>query len=60
MSGIQWYVIRAVSGQERKIKSYLENEINRQQLEEVIPQVLIPAEKVYEMRNGKKRVAELL
>ncbi|WP_020606358.1 transcription termination/antitermination protein NusG [Spirosoma spitsbergense] len=58
MSGIQWYVIRAVSGQEKKIKSYLDNEIIRQKLDEVIPQVLIPAEKVYEMRNGKKRVRE--
>lgn len=58
MAGIQWYVIRAVSGQEKKIKSYLDNEIHRQKLEEVIPQVLIPSEKVYEMRNGKKRVRE--
>ena len=58
MSGIQWYVIRAVSGQEKKIKSYLDNEIIRQKLDEIIPQVLIPAEKVYEMRNGKKRVRE--
>ena len=40
MSGIQWYVIRAVSGQEKKIKSYLDNEIIRQKLDEVIPQVL--------------------
>jgi transcriptional antiterminator NusG len=58
MSGIQWYVIRAVSGQEKKIKSYLDNEIIRQKLDEIIPQVLIPSEKVYEMRNGKKRVRE--
>ena len=58
MSGIQWYVIRAVSGQEKKIKSYLDNEISRQNLEETVPQVLIPSEKVYEMRNGKKRVRE--
>lgn len=58
MNGIQWYVIRAVSGQEKKIKSYLDNEIVRQKLDEVIPQVLIPSEKVYEMRNGKKRVRE--
>jgi transcriptional antiterminator NusG len=58
MSGLQWYVIRAVSGQEKKVKSYLENEITRQHLEEYIPQVLIPSEKVYEMRNGKKRVRE--
>lgn len=58
MDGLQWYVIRTVSGQEKKVKSYLENEITRQNLEEFIPQVLIPAEKVYEMRNGKKRVRE--
>jgi transcription termination/antitermination protein NusG len=53
-----WYVIRAVSGQEKKIKSYLETEIMRQKLEAFIPQILIPSEKVYEMRNGKKRVRE--
>lgn len=58
MTGTQWYVIRAVSGQEKKIKSYLDNEIIRQKLDEIIPQVLIPAEKVYEMRNGKKRIRE--
>jgi transcriptional antiterminator NusG len=58
MSELQWYVIRAVSGQEKKVKSYLENEITRQTLTNFIPQVLIPAEKVYEMRNGKKRVRE--
>lgn len=55
---LNWYVIRAVSGQEKKVKTYLENEIARQNLQEYIPQVLIPAEKVYEMRNGKKRVRE--
>ncbi|MFA0962569.1 transcription termination/antitermination protein NusG [Roseivirga sp. BDSF3-8] len=54
----KWYVVRVVSGQEKKVKSYLENEITRQNLDEYIPQVLIPSEKVYEMRNGKKRVRE--
>ncbi len=58
MSEYKWYVVRAVSGQEKKVKGYLENEIARQQLEEFIPQVLIPSEKVMEMRNGKKRVRE--
>jgi transcription termination/antitermination protein NusG len=58
MSDHKWYVVRAVSGQERKVKSYMENEIIRQKLSEFIPQVLIPSEKVYEMRNGKKRVRE--
>lgn len=57
-AGIHWFVVRAVSGQEKKVKSYIDNEIIRQKLEEVIPQVLIPSEKVYEMRNGKKRVRE--
>lgn len=55
---LNWYVVRAVSGQEKKVKTYLENEIERQGLQEYIPQVLIPSEKVYEMRNGKKRVRE--
>jgi transcriptional antiterminator NusG len=58
MSELNWYVIRVISGQEKKVKSYLENEISRQGLEEYIPQVLIPSEKVYEMRNGKKRIRE--
>lgn len=54
----KWYVVRAISGQEKKVKTYLENEISRRNLDELIPQVLIPSEKVYEMRNGKKRVRE--
>ncbi|MCU0444963.1 MAG: transcription termination/antitermination protein NusG [Microscillaceae bacterium] len=54
MSDLKWYVVKAVSGQEKKVKSYLDNEILRRGLSELIPQVLIPSEKVYEMRNGKK------
>jgi len=50
--------LRVISGQEKKVKTYLENEIARAKLTEFIPQVLIPSEKVYEMRNGKKRVRE--
>ncbi len=58
MSNLNWYVIRAVSGQEKKIKTYLENEITRQKLQDFIPEILIPSEKIYEVRNGKKRVRE--
>jgi len=58
MADLKWYVVRAVSGQEKKVKTYLENEITRRGMEEAIPQILIPSEKVYEMRNGKKRVRE--
>ncbi len=55
MSELKWYMVRAVSGQERKAKDYLENEIDREDFSKFIPQVMIPSEKVYEMRNGKKR-----
>jgi transcriptional antiterminator NusG len=58
MSELKWYVIRVVSGQERKIKTYLESEVEREKLEDYITQILIPSEKVFEMRNGKKRVRE--
>ncbi|AHM60209.1 transcription antitermination protein nusg [Flammeovirgaceae bacterium 311] len=58
MNELKWYVLRVVSGQEKKIKTYLENEVSRQGMQEEVPQILIPAEKVYEMRNGKKRVRE--
>ena len=58
MSELKWYVVRVVSGQEKKIKTYLENEVERENLQDYIPQILIPSEKVYEMRNGKKRVRE--
>src|SRR5436190_17171378 len=58
MADLKWYVLRVVSGQEKKVKSYLETEIERSKLVDFIPQVLIPSEKVYEMRNGKKRVRE--
>lgn len=58
MAGLNWYVLRAVSGQEKKVKTYLENEATRRGLTDYVPQVLIPAEKVYEVRNGKKRVRE--
>ncbi|OIQ30726.1 MAG: transcription termination/antitermination factor NusG [Bacteroidetes bacterium MedPE-SWsnd-G2] len=50
----KWYVVRAVSGQEHKIKSYIENEISRLGLEDYVDQVLVPTEKVIQIRNGKK------
>ena len=50
----KWYVVRAVSGQENKIKTYIENEIARLNLEDYVEQVLVPTEKVIQIRNGKK------
>ena len=54
MSDKKWYVVRAVSGQENKIKTYIENEISRLGLEDYVDQVLVPTEKVIQIRNGKK------
>lgn len=50
----KWYVIRAISGKERKVKEQLELEIERQKLSDYVEQILIPTEKVYQIRNGKK------
>lgn len=50
----KWYVVRAVSGQENKVKSYIESEINRFGLSDFVSQVLVPTEKVIQIRDGKK------
>lgn len=50
----KWYVVRAVSGQENKVKAYIETEINRLGLSDFISQVLVPTEKVVQVRDGKK------
>lgn len=55
---MNWYVIRAISGQEKKVKQYLDSEIQRLKMSSFISQVLIPTEKVFEMRNGKKKIRE--
>ena len=54
----KWYVLRAVSGKESKVKEYLDADIRNSDLSEYVSQVLIPTEKVYQVRNGKKIVKE--
>jgi transcriptional antiterminator NusG len=53
---MKWYAIHVFSGHEKKIKKYLENEIDQAGLMEKIPRILIPSEDVVEMKGGKKRV----
>lgn len=50
-----WYVVRTYSGHESKVKSYVESEVERTGLSEKITSVMIPAEKVIEVKDGKKR-----
>ena len=55
---LKWYVVRAVSGKEKKVKQYLEAEVNRLGISHLLPQVLIPMEKYYQMKEGKKIAKE--
>ena len=50
----KWYVVRAIGGQENKVKNYIENEIARLNLGDYIDEVLVPTEKVIQVRDGKK------
>ena len=60
MSEIQkrWYVLRAISGKESKVKEYIDYEIAHTNLSDFVSQVLIPTEKTIQVRNGKKVVKE--
>lgn len=53
-TGKKWYVVRAVSGKEKKVKDFIELEVKRAKLEDFVTQVLIPTEKIFQIRNGKK------
>lgn len=50
----KWYVLRAIGGKEKKVKDLVENEIARLGMGDYVSQVLIPTEKVFQVRNGKK------
>jgi transcriptional antiterminator NusG len=54
----KWYVVRAVGGQENKVKAYIDTEISRLGLSDYVDQVLVPKEKVIQIRNGKKLTVE--
>jgi transcriptional antiterminator NusG len=54
----KWYVLRVVSGKERKVKEYLDKDIARNGWTDVVKQVFLPMEKVYKVQNGKKVMRE--
>ena len=59
-SSKKWYVLRAAGGKEKKAKEYLEKEIQRCGLQDLVSQVLVPTEKVYRIRDGKRICTERL
>ena len=54
----KWYVLRVVSGKERKIKEYLDKDIVRNGWSNTVIQIFLPVEKVYKVANGKKVMRE--
>jgi len=54
----KWYVVRAVTGTERKVKQNIEGEIAASQFKDMVTRVLIPTEKIYQIRKGKKTSKE--
>ena len=54
----KWYVLRIISGKERKIKEQIDLMLERNKWTEIVTNVLVPTEKVYKIRNGKKIIKE--
>ena len=58
MAEKKWYVLRAISGKETKVKEYIETEMRLRGLTDKVSQVLIPTDNVVQVRNGKRVVRE--
>jgi transcriptional antiterminator NusG len=52
----QWFVIHTLSGQEQKVKESIEKRLKAEEMQDYVKEVLVPMEKVAEIRNGKKSV----
>lgn len=55
---LRWYIVRVQGGKEKKVQEYIQKEVRRAGKEEQVPQVLIPTEKVYQVKNGKRVLVE--
>lgn len=53
----QWFVIHTLSGQEQKVKESIEKRLKSEEMGEYIKEVLVPMEKVVDVRGGKKSVS---
>lgn len=54
----KWYVVRAITGQEKKVKHSITVELERDRKSDFVPEILIPTEKVYVIKDGKKAIKE--
>jgi len=53
----QWFVIHTLSGQEQKVKESIEKRVKTDEMQDYVREVLVPMEKVVEVRNQKKTVS---
>jgi len=54
VGNMKWYVLRVMGGKENKTVTFIEKEIDRLKLQDFVAQILVPTEKVYQIKNGKK------
>lgn len=55
---MKWYVVQALSAQEKRVKKGIEEALDRQNAREWVEEILIPSENVSEIKNGQQRVVE--
>jgi transcriptional antiterminator NusG len=53
----QWFIIQTLSGQENKVKESIEKRVKTDEMQDFVKEVLVPVEKVVEVRNQKKTVS---
>jgi len=58
MIEMKWYVIKTISGQEEKVKTYINTEIKREGFDDYVGQIVVPMEKVIQIKDGKKITKE--
>lgn len=57
---MRWYVVQTLSGQERKVKTSLENRVQTEELADMVSEVVLPTESVSEVKGGKKKITTRL
>jgi len=58
MAVTKWYSLRVISGKEKQIKERIEKEIDRNKWENHVMKIVVPTEKVYKIRGGKKVISD--
>ena len=56
--GKKWYVTRVISGQEKKIREHILMEVKRAKWELIVTNILVPTEKIYTIKAGKKTIKD--